>query len=90
MQGDDPVDIAAPYKQRMARMLEMGEDEIDLNDSLLQKAMQGVGADGKPSVTPLYAFDREIREDPRWPQTDNAYEIYTRAGTDLLKTFGFR
>jgi hypothetical protein len=88
--GMDPADIAAPYKQRMARMLEMGEDEIDLNDSLLQKAMQGVGADGKPSVTPLYAFDREIREDPRWPQTDNAYEIYTRAGTDLLKTFGFR
>jgi hypothetical protein len=90
MQGDDPVDIAAPYKQRMARMLEMGEDEIDLNDQLLQKAMQGVGADGKPSVTPLYEFDRQIREDPRWPQTDNAYEIYTRAGTDLLKTFGFR
>jgi hypothetical protein len=90
MQGDDPADIAAPYKQRMARLLEMNEDEIDLNDSLLQKAMQGVGADGKPSVTPLYAFDREIREDPRWPQTDNAYEIYTRAGTDLLKTFGFR
>lgn len=90
MQGDDPADIAAPYKQRMARMLEMNEDEIDLNDSLLQKAMQGVGADGKPSVTPLYAFDREIREDPRWPQTDNAYEIYTKVGTDLLTTFGFR
>ena len=88
--GMDPADIAAPYKQRMARMLEMGEDEIDLNDQLLQKAMQGVGADGKPSVTPLYEFDRQIREDPRWPQTDNAYEIYTRAGTDLLKTFGFR
>ena len=88
--GMDPADIAAPYKQRMARMLEMGEDEIDLNDSLLQKAMQGVGADGKPSVTPLYAFDREIREDPRWPQTDNAYETYTRVGTDLLRMLGFR
>jgi hypothetical protein len=88
--GFDPSEIAAPYKQRMARMLEVGEDEIDLNDQLLQKAMQGVGADGKPSVTPLYAFDRQIREDPRWPQTDNAYETYTRVGTDLLRMLGFR
>ena len=90
MQGDDPADIAAPYKQRMARLLEVGEDEIDLNDRLLQKAMQGVGADGKPSVTPLYAFEKEVRQDPRWQQTDNAYETYTKVGTDLLKMFGFR
>ena len=88
--GMDPADIAAPYKQRMARLLEVGEDEIDLNDQLLQKAMQGVGADGKPSVTPLYAFEKQIREDPRWQQTDNAYETYTSVGTDLLKMFGFR
>ena len=88
--GMDPADIAAPYKQRMARLLEVGEDEIDLNDQLLQKAMQGVGADGKPSVTPLYAFEKQIREDPRWQQTDNAYETYTKVGTDLLKMFGFR
>ena len=88
--GMDPADIAAPYKQRMARLLEVGEDEIDLNDQLLQKAMQGVGADGKPSVTPLYAFEKEVRQDPRWQQTDNAYETYTKVGTDLLKMFGFR
>ena len=90
MQGDDPADIAAPYKQRMARLLEVDEDQIDLNDALLQKAMQGVGADGKPSVTPLYAFEKQIREDPRWQTTDNAYENYTKVGTDLLKMFGFR
>ena len=88
--GMDPADIAAPYKQRMARLLEVGEDEIDLNDQLLQKAMQGVGADGKPSVTPLYAFEKEIRQDPRWQYTDNAYETYTKVGTDLLRMFGLR
>jgi len=88
--GMDPADIAAPYKQRMSRLLEVDENEIDLNDQLLQRAMQGVGADGKPSVTPLYAFEKEVRQDPRWQQTDNAYETYTRVGTDLLKMFGFR
>lgn len=90
MEGDDPADIAAPYKARMARLLEVDEDQIDLNDQLLQKAMQGVGADGKPTVTPLYAFERQVREDPRWQQTDNAYATYTKVGTDLLRTFGFR
>ena len=90
MQGDDPADIAAPYKQRMARLLEVDEDQIDLNDALLQKAMQGVGADGKPSVTPLYAFDREIRKDDRWQYTENAMDTYAKVGTNLLQMFGLR
>ena len=90
MQGDDPADIAAPYKQRMAMLLEVDEDQIDLNDALLQKAMQGVGADGKPSVTPLYAFDREIRQDDRWQYTDNAMDTYAKAGTRILEMFGLR
>ena len=88
--GMDPADIAAPYKQRMARLLEVGEDDIDLNDALLQKAMQGVGADGKPSVTPLYAFDREIRKDDRWQYTENAMDTYAKVGTKLLGMFGLR
>jgi hypothetical protein len=88
--GMDPADIAAPYKQRMARLLEVGEDEIDLNDALLQRGMQGVGADGKPSVTPLYAFDREIRNDDRWQYTQNAMDTYAKAGTKILQMFGLR
>lgn len=90
MQGDDPADIAAPYKQRMSRLLEVDEDQIDLNDALLQKAMQGVGADGKPSVTPLYAFDKEIRQDNRWQYTENAMDTYAKAGTRILEMFGLR
>lgn len=90
MEGDDPADIAAPYKARMARLLEVDEDQIDLNDQLLQKAMQGVGADGKPSVTPLYAFDKEIRNDERWQYTENALDTYAKAGTKILQMFGLR
>lgn len=90
MQGDDPYDIAAPYKQAMASLLEIEPDDIDLNDPLLQRGMQGVGADGKPSVVPLYDFKKQIREDPRWQYTDNAYATYTDVGTKLLQMFGFR
>ncbi len=89
-QGFDPADIAQPYKERMAALLEIDDQEIDLNDSLLQRGMQNVGPDGKPSVLPLYEFEKEIRKDPRWEFTDNAYDVYSRVGENLLRTFGFR
>lgn len=89
-QGMDPADIAAPYRNTMASLLEMDPEEINLDDPLLQQGMQGVGADGKPSVVPLYDFKRQVREDPRWQYTDNAYATYTDVGTQLLQMFGFR
>lgn len=88
--GMDPADIAEPYKARMARLLEVDPEQIDLNDQLLQRAMQGVGADGKPAVVPLYAFDKEIRNDERWQYTDNALDTYAKAGTKILQMFGLR
>jgi len=88
--GMDPADIAAPYKQRMARLLEVDEDQIDLNDQLLQQAMQGVGPDGKPSVVPLYSFDKQIKKDDRWQYTENAMDTYAKTGTKILQMFGLR
>jgi hypothetical protein len=89
-QGDDPADIAAPYKSKIASLLEVDEDQVNLNDSLLQRAMQGVGADGKPKVVPLYEFEKQVREDPRWQYTNNARQSYSTMADDLLKMFGFR
>lgn len=88
--GMDIADIAAPYKSAMAKLLEVDEDQIDLNDQLLQRGLQGVGADGKPSVVPLYEFQKEIRKDPRWQKTDNAYASYASVADDILGMFGFR
>jgi hypothetical protein len=90
LQGFDPADIASPYKSKMAALLEVDEDSIDLSDTLLQRAMEGVGADGKPRVTPLYEFEREIRNDERWQYTDNAKATYSNMGDQILKMFGFR
>jgi len=88
--GVDIADIAAPYKSTMAKLLEIDENNIDLNDQLLQRGLQGVGADGKPSVVPLYEFQKQIRNDPRWQKTDNAYSAYASVADDILSMFGFR
>jgi len=88
--GQDPSDIASPYKQQMANLLEVDPKSIDLNDTLLQKGLQGVGADGKPGVVPMYEFKKMIRKDERWDATDNALDEYTSAGMNILQMFGLR
>lgn len=88
--GFDPEAISRPYRSAAAKLLEVDEDEISLDDPLLKRGLQGTGADGKPRVVPLYEFESEIRKDPRWDKTNNAYETYTKVGTDLLRMFGLR
>lgn len=87
-QGYDPADIAQPYRERMANLLEIDDMDIDLNDNLLQRGMQSVGADGKPRVMPLYEFEQEVRKDPRWQQTNNAYQAYAQLTQRVLSMFG--
>lgn len=86
--GQDIYDIAAPYRQSMARFLELPDDEISFDDPLLRRGLQALSADGKPSQMPLYQFEQEIRKDPRWQQTNNAIESYNRLADDILSMFG--
>jgi len=88
--GQDIADIAAPYKSRMAKLLEIDVSQIDFNDNMLSQGLQGVGADGKAGIVPLYEFDKMIRKDPRWDRTENALKTYTDAGSSILKMFGLR
>ena len=86
--GQDIVDIAAPYRQTMADLLELPDDEINFNDPLLKRGLQAVGDDGKPRTMPLYEFEQEIRKDPRWQQTNNAYQAYAQLTQRVLSMFG--
>lgn len=87
--GQDISDIAAPYKQRMADLLEMDPNAIDFNDPLMQRGLQATGADGKPAVMPLWEFQNLVRKDSRWQTTDNAYATYANVAKNVLSTFGF-
>lgn len=87
--GWDIADIAAPYKQTMAQLLEVDENAINFNDPLLSAGLQATGPDGKPSVMPLYEYQNLVRKDARWQTTDNAYATYANVATGLLRTFGF-
>lgn len=88
--GTDPDSIVSPYRSKLAGLLELSESDITWDDPMMQRAMQGVDADGKPRVVPLWEYEREIRKDSRWQQTNNAYETYAKIGNDLLRMFGLR
>lgn len=88
--GVDPDSIISPYRSKVSSLLEIPEGDLGWDDPLVQKAMQGVGEDGKPRVVPLWEYEREIRKDARWQTTDNAYATYAKIGNDLLSMFGLR
>lgn len=87
--GADVADLASPYIQKMSQLLEVPEESIDLADPNIQKAMAGVNADGKPSYKPLWQFEQDVRQDPRWLQTNSAQDEISNTAADVLKTFGF-
>ena len=70
----------------MANTLELGLEEISMNDSLIKQAM-AVG-DGKGGKKNLFEFEQELRQDPRWAKTRNAKESSSTIVNDVLSTFG--
>lgn len=86
--GADVRDIAAPYTSAMSDLLELPDAHVDLRDPLLRGALQNVDDKGEHRPVPLWQFEQQVKKDPRWESTDNAWaEIGGRADA-LMKTFG--
>lgn len=86
--GLDVADIASPYVQTMAKTLGISTDNISLNDPAIKSALSYSGADGKPAYKSLFDFEKDLRKDPRWQNTDAAQKEYADTAFNVLKTFG--
>lgn len=84
-------DIADPYIQTYAQVLEMNPTSVTLQTPLIQQALQGraSGQSTIPSVMPLYEFERQVRADPRWGYTNNAKGSVGTILAQLGSDFGF-
>jgi hypothetical protein len=80
--------LASSYKSAMANILEIDADSISYNDPTLRKALQFVDASGKPAAKPLWQFEQELRNDPRWEQTNNARQTVDTLSLKVLRDFG--
>ena len=83
---DEGVDLSAvyaPYKNLMARVLEVDPGSIELDDPTLRSAI------GPDKEMPIYEFERALRRDTRWQYTDTARKEVSDVALGVLRDFGF-
>ena len=83
-QGYDLDQIFAPYRQTMANLLEINEDQIDLNDPMLRN---GITEKGDMNI---FDFKKTLKKDSRWQYTENAKTEISDITLEVLRDFGFQ
>ena len=82
--GVDLETIYQPYKNRMASILEVNPETININDATLRAAI------GPDKEMPLYEFEKALRKDSRWQYTNNAKQEVSNVALRVLKDFGLQ
>ena len=86
--GSTTSQIASPYLQAKARILEVDADSLDLDDIDIQQAIGYKDATGNFSTKPLWQFEQDIRRKPEWQYTQNARSSYDSVMLKVLRDFG--
>ena len=86
--GQDVKDLAAPYVATMAKVLEIPEGDIDLQDKTVARALQAVDDKGKPAAVPMWQFEQELKKDSRWQYTKNAWDEVGQTAYKVMGMFG--
>lgn len=81
-------DVATPYMQKMADVLEVDPSGVNMNDPTIMKALQTKDAKGNLGLMPMYSFDQMLKQDPRWLNTTNAKNSLMGMTGDLLHSMG--
>jgi len=85
-------EIADPYVQSAAQLLEIDPERIDIADPKYRRALSRVGPDGKRSAMDLLEWQTTLMNDQRygWDKTRNAREQAVNLVGSLAETFGVR
>lgn len=81
-------EIADPYRQKMADLLEMNPNDIGVKDSYIQKALRQTSNQGHAAAMDYADFTDMVRQDNRWQYTDNAKKQVAGVTEGLLRNFG--
>lgn len=89
--GQTVADIASPYLQSMSKILELPAGSINLFDNTIKSALQYKNPGTlQTEGMPLWQFENQLRNDPRWKQTKNAQDSLFQVGHQVLSDFGFK
>jgi hypothetical protein len=86
--GVDLIDVASPYLQSMADILELNVGSLDLFDRKIRKAMSHKNDKGEHVPMSISDFEDELRKDRRFQYTDQARQQVTEYAVNLGKMFG--
>lgn len=103
--GETVADIALPYREAMADVLELNINSVNLSDPLLEKWLTAGGGStptggvsGRQNSTggaatasravSVWEAKQELRKDPRWQYTRNAWRASADVATAVGKAFG--
>lgn len=86
-------DIAEPFRQLMAKTLELSDKSLSIADPSIQKALSyretaKGGKPGGPAQMPLWQFESQLKSDKRWLGTQNAQDSVMAAGRKVLADWG--
>lgn len=89
--GQTVADIANPYLTTMSQILELPGGSINLFDPTIKKALQYKDPNtGQGQAKPLWQFENELRNDPRWKKTQNAQDSMMQVAHKVLADFGLK
>lgn len=77
--------VAAPAISAISSVLEKDPNSLTVNDTLVQKYLQGT--DGK-GVMPMYKYEAMLRQDPSWQFTNNAHSTFADLSMQIGERFG--
>lgn len=87
--GMDLYDIASPYMQSKASILQLDPTSVDLFDPDIRAALSGKDPQGKPTSKTLWQFENEMRQKPEYMKTDTARNSAYTIAHQVLNDFGF-
>ena len=86
--GYNDRDLASGYIYTMANELEIDPQSISLDDGYIRSALTGIDEKGNPRPKSLWEFQRELRNDPRWPNTNKAQNQISSMTSRVMEMFG--
>lgn len=86
--GITVAQYADPYKQIVARELEINPESVDLTDPRYRKMLDQVNSKGERTAMTLSESAEYLRKLPEWQQTRGANEKAAALTENILRTFG--
>ena len=86
--GETVKQIADPYIQDYAKILEVNPNQVGVTDKLIQGALAAKDAKGAPTTQSVWQFDQTLRQDPRYMKTQGAQDAAMTMGKQVLNDWG--